>query len=355
GGGGGGAVTPPPVEDFGNPPTKPCEHNSVDEATAGNPIRMLVKVKDDLGAAKTIVFYRPQGEASYKKLLLKKNSNGWAWTGLVPSVEVHGQRLAYFIEVQNAAGTAICSPIRATSSQPEIIMLKAAKRILPTGCTTEMPEEMCKTNPDHPCCKKTGGGGGGGGGGRDPDPPKIRDPKAYPRLYLNAGFAMGVGLLSTGMKSDIRGMPPHVAGFALGPMGAQIEFGYFLGARHLLSLAGRFGVALSDVSSTPVLAFQGLLRYRFFLLGGGKTDVFAFYLGAEIGGGKIYHSLKIGTESENDTFESGFVQIGAVVGIHIGTQMVSWYFELDPSGVFPKNSTFHLGLSTGVAFRFGTF
>ncbi len=339
---------PPPRRafDFGEPPTKPCEHRVVDEAIGGEAVRMLVKVKSSLEAKKVVVFYKPQGEASYKKLLLEKMENGWAWMGLIPSVDVHGKRLAYFIEVQNDAGSAICSPIRATSSQPEIIMLKPPRRGGPKGCTSELPEEVCKANPDHPCCKKDGGGGGGG------KPPKIEDPKAYPRFYLNAGFALGLGYLSTSMTSDLSGASPHVAGFAVGPIGGQVEFGYFVGASHLLSLAGRFGVVTSDLSDTPVIAWQALLRYRFFVVGGGKADVFGFYAGAQIGGAVLYHSLEVGNASETDTFKHSMVQIGALLGVQIGTQKIAWYLELDPGGVFPEQSTFVLGLSTGIALRF---
>jgi hypothetical protein len=343
--GGGGTTT---AVDYGDPPSKACEHSAIDEVTAGNPVRIIVKVKTNLGAAKVIVFYKPQGEASYQKLRLAKADNGWAWTGLIPSVAVHGQRLAYFIEVQNAGGTAICSPIRATSGQPEIIMVKAGKRTLPSGCTAEMPEEMCKTNPDHPCCKK---GGDGGGGGVEPKPPIIKDPKAYPRFYLSAGFALGTGYLSTSMKA-FGGDMPHVAGFALGPVGGQIDAGYFLGTQHLLTLVFRLGVSFSGVSESVVLSLLAMLRYRFFVLGGGKKDLFGLYLGPEVGGGVLYHSLKVGSDNEFDTFKHSYMMLGAVVGVQIGTQMVAWYLELDPCVVFPKQSTFHLGFSTGVALRF---
>ncbi len=338
--------TPPRRADFGEPPTKPCQAATLDEAVDGSPIRVLVKVKQDLGAGKVVFFYKPQGEVSYKKLMLKKMSNGWAWFGLVPSVDVHGKRMAYFIEVQNAGGTAICSPIRATSGQPEIIMLKRPVGGKAGGCTEELPEEVCKANPDNPCCKKASGGGGGG-----KKPPKIKEPGAYPPFYLNVGFAMGMGYLSTTMTS-FKGYSPHVAGFALGPIGAQAEFGYFLGASHLLSVAGKFGIVFSDLSDTQVISWQAMLRYRYFVVGGGKEDLFSFYLGGEVGGAMIFHSLAVGNNNEKDTFEHGFVVLGAVIGVQIGTQKVAWFLEVDPVGVFPHQSTFHLGLSTGVMLRF---
>lgn len=340
-------VRPPPrAVDFGEPPTKPCEHKAIDEVDGAVAIPVLVKVSGDLGADKVVVFYKPQGEDSYKKLLLKKGENGWAWTGLIPSIDVHGQRMAYFIEVQNTGGTAICAPLRATSSQPEIIMVKAAKSSTPAGCSAELPEEVCQTNPDHPCCKK-----GGGGDRRGKKPPKIRSPKAFPPFYLHAGFAMGVGYLSQSMRS-FKDLQAHVAGFALGPVGAQIEFGYFLGASHLLSVNARFGISFSDMSETSVISWMATLRYRYFILGGGKSDLFSLYAGGEVGGAMIFHSLAVGNDGEKDTFEHGFVVVGALVGIQIGTQTVSWYLELDPLGIFPNQSTFHLGISTGVALRF---
>lgn len=340
-------VRPPPrVVDFGEPPTKPCEHKNIDEVEGGLAIPVLVKVAPDLGAGKVVVFYKPQGEMDYKKLMLKKEENQWAWTGLIPSIDVHGQRLAYFIEVQNAGGTAICAPLRATSSQPEIIMVTEPKAGTgPSGCPTELPEMVCQDNPNHPCCK---------GRGKTPGktrPPKVRTPKAYAPFYIHAGFAMGVGYLSQSMRS-FEDFQPHVAGFALGPIGAQVEFGYFLGASHLLSVNGRFGVSFTDYSETAVVSWMATLRYRYFILGGGKSDLFSLYAGAELGGAMIFHSLEVGVTSERDTFEHGFVVIGGLVGIQIGTQTVGWYLEVDPMVVLPKQTTFHLGLSTGVALRF---
>ncbi|MDY0000442.1 MAG: hypothetical protein RBU30_04010 [Polyangia bacterium] len=334
----------PRVVDFGEPPTKPCEHKAIDEVEGGSAIQVLVKVAGDLGADKVIVFYKPQGEESYKKLTLKKEENGWAWTGLIPSIDVHGQRLAYFIEVQNSGGTAICAPLRATSSQPEIIMVKAGSSSTPAGCTAELPEEVCQTNPDHPCCKKTGRPG-------RKKPPKIKDPKAYPPFYLHAGFALGVGYLSQSMRS-FKNLQAHVAGFALGPIGAQLEFGYILAAKHLLSVNARFGISFSDMSETSVISWMATLRYRYFILGGGKSDLFTLYAGAEVGGAMIFHSLAVGNDGEKDTFEHGYVVVGALVGILIGTQTVGWFLEIDPLGIFPNQSTFHLGVSTGVALRF---
>ena len=307
---------------------------------------MIVKVQSDLGASKVVVFYRPQGEASYKKLMLARQDNGWAWLGLIPSIDVQGQRLAYFIEVQNAGGTAICAPMKATSGQPEVIMLKAGDRRAASGCD-ELPEEVCKTNPDHPCCKRASSGGGGG------KPRKIRVGGKFPRFYLNLGFAMGMGYLAKTFKSDLgEHYSPQVAGFALGPLGASIEFVYFVARQHLLSVGGRFGVAMSDKSETSVLAYQAHLRYRFFAVGGGAKDIFAFYVGGELGGGTIYHSLAVGNDNKLDTFMHGYVMIGALLGIQIGTERVAWFLEIDPLVVLPKQTTFHLGLTTGVALRF---
>lgn len=342
-------VTPPPprrrVVDFGEPPTKPCEHTSIDEVEGASPIRVIVKVQSILNAGKVVVFYRPQGEASYKKLLLKKAENGWAWTGLIPSIDVHGQRLAYFIEVQNAGGTAICSPLRATSGQPEIIMVKPPKRRASSDCTEELPEEVCQANPDNPCCKK--------GHGKTPaEHHKPSKPRGFPSFYLQLGFSMGVGYLTANMKSDINNTSPHVPGFALGPVGGQAELGYFLGASHLLSVHGRFGVSFSDVSETTVISWVASLRYRFFILGGGKTDLFSLYVGGEVGGAQIYDSLAVGNNNQKDTFGHGFVLVGALVGVLIGTQRVAWYIDVDPLVVFPAQTTFHLDFSTGVALRF---
>ncbi|MFH2007240.1 MAG: hypothetical protein ABI333_11685 [bacterium] len=331
---------PAPRPDRPDPPPtsgKPCEHTSVDEAMAGKSISMVVRVTSEVGAAKVIVFYRPHGKASFSKLMLQKPASGDTWSGLIPGSDVSGVRLAYYIEVQNASGTVVCSPIKATAGAPEIIMIKG------DPCRN-LPPDFCETSKDHKCCKKPdpGPGPGPGPGGK----------KGLPRFYLSAGFALGVGLLSTSMVSDLEKTNPYEAGLALGPIGGQLEFGYFLAKRHLLTLTGRFGVSFSDVSDTPVLSFQALLRYRFYAVGGGKKDIFSLYLGAQVGGAILYHSLVVTLADERDTFKHGYAMIGAVIGVAIGSQRVAWYVEADPGGVFPKQSTFVLGVSSGVALRF---
>ncbi len=329
-------VVEPPPRDRVTPSGKPCSHSPVDEAKARKPVTMVVNVQPDVGALKVIVRYRPHGKSAFQKLLLTKPSSGTTWTGAIPGKDVHGTRLAYYIEVLGSGNKLLCRPTQASRGAPEIIMVKG------DPCNN-LPPDFCEANKDHQCCTK-----------RDPDP-KPGSKSAFPRFYINAGFATGFGYLSTGAES-FTGANPYSAGFALGHLGGQAEFGYFLGKRHLLSLAGRFGLALSETSDTPVISWQALLRYRFYLLGAGKSDVFSLYVGAQLGGGQIYHSLVVAVPGEGvnqkDTFEHGFVLVGAILGVQIGTQMVSWYVEVDPVGVFPKQSTFHIGISSGLALRF---
>lgn len=328
-------VEPPPTER----PTAACSHTTVEDTTAGNPVTMVVNVQHDLGAKKVVVRYRPHGAASFSKLLLSRPTASTAWTGSIPGKDVRGTRLAYYIEVIGSGGTVLCKPTEANAGAPEIIMVKGDPCL-------NLPPDYCESNKDHACCKRRGSGPG-------PIPPAgLRS--AYPRFYLNFGFATGFGYLSTSAESFLKAKP-FSAGLALGPLGGQVEFGYFLGRSHLLSLAGRFGMAMSETSDTPVIAWQALLRYRFFLVGGGKKDVFSLYLGAEAGGAMIYHSLVVQTPedgNQRDTFEHGFVIVGGLLGVQIGTQNVAWYVEVDPVGIFPYQSTFHLGLSSGLAIRF---
>ena len=44
--------------------------------------------------------------------------------------------------------------------------------------------------------------------------------------------------------------------------------------------------------------------------------------------------------------------VGGLLGVQIGTQNVAWYVEVDPVGIFPKQPTFHIGISSGLALRF---
>jgi len=330
-------VEPPPRDRTTDPPAgKPCSHSPVDEVKARKPVTMVVNVQPDVRAQKVIVRYRPHGTSSFQKLMLTKPSSGTAWTGSIPGKDVHGMRLAYYIEVLGSGSTVLCKPTGASAGAPEIIMVKG------DPCNN-LPPDFCESNEGHQCCKKKKTG-----------PGSIPGPgSSFPRFYINAGFATGFGYLSMSADSFL-GASPYSAGLALGPLGAQAEFGYFLGRRHLLSLAGRFGLALSETSDTPVIAWQAALRYRFYLLGAGRRDLFSLYVGAELGGGQLYHSLVVQTAEGNkkDTFDHGYVLVGALVGIQLGTQKISWYLEVDPVGIFPRQSTFHIGISSGLALRF---
>jgi hypothetical protein len=318
---------------------KACSHTTVEDAKAGTPVTIIVNVASDVGAKKVVVRYRPHGAASFSKLLLTKPTDGTSWTGSIPGKDVHGTRLAYYIEVVGSGSTVLCKPTEATAGAPEIIMVKGDPCL-------NLPPDFCESNKDHACCKRKTSGPGSG------QKPGSKSP--YPRFYLNAGFATGFGVLSTSAVSW-QDSSPYTAGFAIGPLGGQIEFGVFVGKSHLISLAARIGVAQSETSDTPVVAWQAMARYRFFVLGGGKKDLFSLYLGAEVGGAMIYHSLEVQTLNDDillDTFEHGFVILGGLVGIQIGTQMISWYVEVDPVVIFPKQTTFHLGISSGIALRF---
>ncbi len=329
-------VEPPPTE---LPTGKACSHTTVEDAKAGQPVTIIVNVQADVGANKVVVRFRPHGAATFTKLLLTKPSAGTTWTGIISGKDVHGTRLAYYIEVVGNGGTVVCKPTGATAGAPEIIMVKGDPCL-------NLPPDFCESNEDHSCCKRRSSGSGSG--------PKPGSKSAYPKFYLNVGFATGFGYLPKSAVSWLEASP-YTAGMALGPLGGQVEFGYFLGKSHLISLAARFGMAQTETSDTPVIAWQALARYRFFVLGGGKKDLFSLYLGAEVGGAMLYHSLEVQTPDDGilkDTFEHGFVILGALVGVQIGTQNVAWYVEVDPVVIFPKQTTFHIGLSSGLVLRF---
>lgn len=329
-------VEPRPTE---RPTGKPCSHTTVDNAKAGKPVTMVVNVQADVGAKKVVVHYRPHGKASFLKLQLAKPTTGTSWTGSIPGSDVQGTRLAYYIEVLGSGSTVLCKPTEANAGAPEIIMVKGDPCL-------NLPPDFCESNKEHACCKRPVTGPGIG--------PGTSPGATFPRFYLNVGFATGFGYLSTKAVSFMEASP-YSPGMALGPLGGQAEFGYFIARSHLLSLAGRFGVALSETSDTPVISWQALLRYRFFLLGGAKRDFFGLYVGAEVGGGQIYHSLVVQTPADGnkkDTFGHGFVIVGGLLGVQLGTQKVAWYVEVDPIGIFPSQATFHIGISSGLVLRF---
>lgn len=84
---------------------------------------------------------------------------------------------------------------------------------------------------------------------------------------------------------------------------------------------------------------------------GSPREPIGFYLGIEVGGGTIYSSLAVGENNERDTFTHGPMLVGCLIGIEVGWSSFAWFLELENGVVFPRQSTYTLGVNTDFLVR----
>lgn len=337
---------PRPVEP--EKPARGLEHSPLEEAPRSTALEVKARVGNDMKASKVLLFYKVVGQNSFQAIPMKKVTE-WTWKTTVPAGDVRGRSFYYYIEIRHQGKPQAAS---GNAASPHIIMLTK-----PTARDTgpvENPLDRGKGN--NPTIKKKG------------------EPVAgFSRVFLALSGNVNVGYVGK-WKGDLSNVEPRTPGFALGTYGGLVEGGYFITPAMLISIAFQLGYASSDLSERAVIGWQGLVRFRYVALGAAPKSIFKFYVGAQIGGGDIYHMLEL--DGRQDTFRSGpGLIIGALVGFWVGTETVAGFLEIDPKGVidFTKDvatvevsgatievqhsqqHTFALGIVAGVAFRFGRF
>jgi len=347
-------VTPPsrprpvarPIEP--EKPAKGFEHSPIDEAPRSTPLEVTCRLGDDIGANRVILFYKHRGQADYTAVPMKKVSH-WTWKSTIPASDMVGPSLYYYLEARKGEKPMAAS---GNAASPYIIALTNPPRRA-GGEPTENPfsEGSGKHEENKGGGHKTSSGKKGKGIG----------------LYMSLGGGLHFGYIGS-WYGDLSAQKPGSPGFALGTFDGRVEAGYFINPVMLVSLDFSLGYALSDRSEQAVLGWQVLGRFRYVALGGRSHSPFRLYVGGELGGGVAYHSLTL--KGGRDSFESGpGLILGALVGFWLGSSTVSWFLELDPKAVIdmttsttnveggttiehPKQHTFTIGLTTGVAFRF---
>ncbi len=325
------------------PPDFSLAHESIDEAPRGKPLVISCRTSDEIHPEKVVVFYRPGGRSdTYERVIMEKVSKDpYGWKGTIPARAMRANTLQYYIQALGEDDKVLASSGNAMS--PNIVSV--------TG---------------------KGGGGedpfGSGRGGK----PKPKGHRKAVGLWLQIGPTWGIGLarghvevldeeggiaVQTGKPYDQIENP----GFALGSIGGEVEFGYFVRPKLLISLYGRFGyigLFTKNVEGAAMADGWGMFRVRYFFasVAGGWLD---FYGGGGIGFGLIRHvvdeDLSMGTFKDTDL--SMGIMPGAVLGMTIGKRdrTVSGYFETNLLTTFWKSMdlfTFHVDLSMGINFYF---
>ncbi len=355
GGGGGGGGTEPDARPPARPrpiarppepekPAKGLEHTPIEEAPRSTPLEVKCRIGDDLGAGRVVLFYKHRGQIDYTAVPMKKVSH-WTWKITIPASDMVGPSLYYYIEARKGEKPMAAS---GNAASPYIIALTNP----PRGSGNEPTENPFQDGgKGHKKGKKGSKGKKKGGIG----------------IYLALGGGLHFGYIGS-WYGDLSAQKPGSPGIAMGTFDGRVEAGYFISPAMLASLNFSFGYALSDRSEQAVWGWQVLARFRYVALGATSGGPFRLYVGGELGGGVAYHSLTL--KGGRDSFESGpGLILGALVGFWLGSETVSWFLELDPKAVIdfttstvsveggttiehPKQHTFTIGLTTGVAFRF---
>ncbi len=321
-------------------PAKGLEHTPIEEAPRGRDLKVTCRVGDDLGANRVILFYKTQNMLQYQAVPMTKKTQ-WTWEAAIPAAHMTGRSVYYYIEARRGE-----KPLAASgnAASPYIIALTE-----PKAGTSEDTENPLAAGGQKKRKRKKGPTG----------------PKGKIGIFVALGGGLHVGYIGD-WYGDLSNEKPSSPGFGLGTLDGRLEGGYFITPSMLVSLAFSLGYAFSDKSQQPIIGWQVLARFRYVVVGQ-KSSVFRLYVGAELGGGVVYHSLQL--RGGKDTFESGpGLLLGGIFGMWIGNETVGWYLEVDPKGVIdftkkdvtvegasvphPQQHTFTLGVATGVALKF---
>ncbi len=336
-------VKPKPKPRGPSAPDRPLLHEPIDEAPRGKPLEVRCRTGSAIQPDKVVVYYRIAGEATYERVVMDHDAKDpYGWKGRIPGRALWKKSVQYYIQALDADGKVLASAGDAMS--PNIVAV--------TGKGGLSEEE----NPF--------ASGGRHRGGR-------RKGKKV-GLWLQFGPAWGVGLargqvevldeeggiaVQTGKPYDRIESP----GMALGSVGGQIELGYFIRPKLLLSGYGRMGyIAMftKNVEGAAMSDGWGMLRVRYFFASVAHRWL-DFYGGGGLGFGLIRHVVEeqLALGNFKDTDQSMGVLVGAVLGMTIGdrTKTVCGYLESNLLSTFWKSMdlfTFHIDLSMGINFYF---
>jgi len=242
----GAATAPPASTDAAEPPSEPpvappptagtepspaasgaagLTHEAVREAKQGSAISITVGVSGDLKFDKLVLAYRPEGASEFLGREMKEVADH-RYGAEIPTTATTGNVVAYYIEADDAEGTAVAS--KGTVEGPMTIALSGG----------------------HIAVNKKAPPGGDGGEEEEEAP----DYRYFAALSLGTGFGWATGVGD--VNHDVTINPAGMAWAKLGHIAPEV--GYWMSASLMLSLQ---------------------LRYQFIT---GTTDVYY--------GGKVYHA-----------------------------------------------------------------
>jgi hypothetical protein len=324
---------------------KGLEHQLIDTAKGGAPIKIEAQVGNDVKAAKVSVMFRSEGASDFTEVKLSKS--GCKYTGQIPSAAVKGM-VHYYVAAYDGGGKVIAS--KGSAGAPNIIEV-------------------------------TGGGGGGSKSGDEEDPlgKKTTVAQADPSSGDDTSISAGANVPGKPKKVWIGVNGGTGGGYVTGtteggntvkncclgenPVVLLGELGYNVSPQLAIGVAFRMGLPLgANLDGHSTGAPGGLVRVHYAL----SDDGDGLHVLGELGFGFLRNTIKLDDPMmgmDTDVVAQGPLLVGGGIGYgkKLG-DMVRFTADLgaivglavvSTIGAAPMNNGVSVDASVG--FQFGLF
>ncbi|HVY36735.1 MAG TPA: tetratricopeptide repeat protein [Polyangia bacterium] len=310
-------------------------HEQVTAAKQGSAISITVGVSPDLKFDKVVLAYRPEGASEFLGREMKAVAEG-RYGAEIPTTATGGNYVAYYIEADDAEGTAIA-----------------------TKGSVEAPMTIALSGGGHATVKKKPEAGEEGEGEEE-----APDYRYFAALMLGTGFGWATGVGD--VNHDVSINPPGVSWARLGHIAP--EFGYWMSSSLMLSVQLRyqFVTGTTDVHSGDKVFHAANYAFAAFAKATWRWDQEKFhpFFSLAAGGGQIRHVVTFGsklippdcgpsrTQTCVDTIAAGPILVGPGGGVTYDlTDRFSLLAQANSVLGFP-NFTFNVDIDLGVAMGF---
>lgn len=329
---------------------KGLQHELIDTAKAGAPLKVEASLGSDVKAAKVSVMFRPEGSTSFVEVKMTKQ-DGCKYVGTIPASGMRGSLVHYYVQAVGANGKPVAA--KGSAGSPNIMEL-------------------------------TGGSGGGGGsvakGGDDEDPlgggkkksadkPKKEDVKVAAatddstgdsaaadqpkdngdtsgsgaskpsKLSIGVSLGTGFGYLAAQDLTEASNSIQN-GGLGWGAVVITPELAYKVNDNISISAVARIGLPVNaNVPNHSSVGPAGLLRGRYALDASGE----GFRILAEVGYGLLRNTVTL--SNGNSGMNTDIATLGPLL-LGAGAE---WAKKLNDRATFIAGGTLLGGFAVGVS------
>ena len=298
-GGGGDDLGPAePAADCGS--VKGLQHDIIDSAKGGAPLKIEAMVGSDVKASKVSIMYRPEGATDFSEV--KMSASGCKYSGSIPASALKGSLVHYYVAAYNDAGKPIAA--KGSAGSPNIIEVTApAPGSKPSPSDDEDPINGKKV------VASSGGSTDEPSGGEVTKSVDV-GPK-HQKIYIAIAGGTGIGYVSGTTESN---NPVKTCCFGPSLVVLQPEIGFNVKPQLAVAIAGRIGIPMgANIDGHATAAPGVLLRVRYALSPTGQ----GVRVMGQAGAGVLRDTIKLDNASmgmDTDIVAQGPLLIGAGVG-----------------------------------------